>query len=205
MIETQVAKRAMAAETQSTAKLEQSATAAANVNNSTKIAPPKKFDIGIVAALGVAAGALGTFIATLLGYAGGIVKLGPLAIIGASLGVIFLISGPSLILAFIKLRKRNLGPILDAGGWAVNAKAKINVPFGAELTNVAALPAGSLRDIRDPYAEKKSPWPKIILFAVLLYAAYVSLDKLGFVNEWTSGRIGKQKEIASKTVVIEKD
>ena len=33
--------------------------------------PPKKLDIGIVAAIGVAAGAIGTFLATVMGYVAG--------------------------------------------------------------------------------------------------------------------------------------
>ena len=36
-----------------------------------------------------------------------------------------------------------LRPILDANGWAVNARAKMNVPFGGALTGVAALPPGA--------------------------------------------------------------
>jgi hypothetical protein len=189
MIESQVAKRATAADAQSTATLEKTALATANAD-ATKAIPPKKLDIGIVAALGVAAGALGTFIATLLGYASGIINLGPIAIIGALGGLLLLISGPSLILAYIKLRKRNLGPLLDASGWAVNAKAKINVPFGAMLTHIATLPPGAQRDMKDPYAEKKSPWPKLLLGALVLYLAYFACDKLGYVNEWSGGRIG---------------
>ena len=66
------------------------------------------------------------------------------------------------------MRKRNLGPILDANGWAVNAQAKMNVPLGASLTQIAILPAGSQRDLYDPFADKKSPWPKVILAAVVL-------------------------------------
>src|SRR5206468_2189824 len=62
------------------------------------------------------------------------------------------------IIAWLKLRKRNLGPILDANGWAVNAKARINVPFGKSLTQVAKLPPGSYRDLIDPFAEEKKPW-----------------------------------------------
>jgi hypothetical protein len=83
----------------------------------------------------------------------------------------------------MKLRKRNLGPILDANGWAVNAKAKVNMPFGKSLTQVATLPPGSERDLIDPFADKKSPWPKIILGLVILAAIgggwyYGKLDKI---------------------------
>jgi hypothetical protein len=204
MIENQVARRAMAADAQSNAKLEQTAVAAASVDKSKPAPPPKKLDIGIVAALGVAAGALGTFVATLLGYASGIIRLGPLAIIGAVIGLLLLISGPSLVLAYIKLRKRNIGPILDASGWAVNAKARITVPFGTALTQLAALPPGAQRDLRDPYAEKKSLWPKIAGLALLLYLAYFVLNHLGYVNDWTGGRFGKPRGPSHTNAILEK-
>ena len=190
MIETQVAKRAMAAEAEATSKLQQTAITAANPDKNKPVPPPKKLDIGIVAALGVAAGALGTFVATLLGYAAGIIRLGPFAIIGGVLGLLLLISAHSLILAYIKLRKRNLSSILDANGWAVNAKARINIPFGTALTQVATLPPGAHRDLTDPYAEKKSPWPKIVIVAFIIYFAYYALDQFGYINEWTGGRLG---------------
>src|SRR6185436_6351027 len=108
---------------------------------------PKKLDIGVVAALGVAFGAIGTALATL---ATGVTRLVPWQIPLVLVAVILLISTPSMIIAWLKLRKRNLGPILDANGWAVNARAKINVPFGGSLTKVASLPPGSQRDMFDP-------------------------------------------------------
>jgi len=193
LIEAQIAKRAAAAEATSAGKLE--AAAAATVTPETLKAPaPKKVDVGTVAAIGVAFGAIGTFFATLLAYVTGLLKLGPLAIIGAIIAIIILISGPSMILAYIKLRKRNLGPLLDANGWAVNARAKISVPFGTVLTQVAKLPPGSQRDLFDPYAEKKSPWPKIIVVALILYLAFMFLNNKGKINEWTKGWIGKKPQ-----------
>jgi hypothetical protein len=199
MIETQIAKRAAAADTAATSKLQTAAVATASADQlKAPPAPAKKIDVGAVAALGVAVGAIGTFFATILGYLTGIVKLGPLAIIGALAGLILLISGPSLILAFIKLRKRNLGPILDGNGWAINARAKITVPLGAQLTQVAKLPAGAQRDLLDPFAEKKSPWPRLVAAAVLLYIAYAALDHTGFIYTWSKGRIGLHKGIHSE-------
>lgn len=180
MIEAQVAKRASTAEAQSTSLLESTAAKTATLDTS-KAPPAKKVDVGTVAALGVAAGALGTFIATIMGYAAGLVKLGPFAIIGAIAGVLMLISGPSIVLAYIKLRKRNLGPILDACGWAINAKARINVPFGSALTKCATLPPGSQRDMFDPYAEKKSVWPKLLIVLACLWMGYFALDKTGLL------------------------
>jgi hypothetical protein len=129
-------------------------------------------DVGTVAALGVAFGAIGAFLTTLASYFLGIIQTGPLAIIGAIIGVILLISGPSMILAFIKLRKRNLGPLLDANGWAVNSSAKVNVPFGTSLTGVAKLPPGSHSDSADPFAEKSRPWGFYLVVVLVLFGLY---------------------------------
>ena len=195
MIEEQVAKRAAAAEASSSDKLAQ---AAANISKADVLAQqqagkpvePKKMDVGVVAALGVAVGAIGGAMASL---ATGLIKLPWWQIPLVFVGLILLISLPSMIIAWLKLRKRNLGPILDANGWAVNARARLNVPFGASLTQVPTLPPGSKRDVVDPYAEKKSPWPKIIVFLIVLALAYVILNKLGFIYDWTSGRLGDSK------------
>jgi len=202
LIEEQIAKRAAAADKSAEDTLAQAATQVAQADKAlatpaapaAPATPAKKMDVGTVAALGVAFGALGTFAAAIWGNFLGIVSLGLFATIGAILGLIVLISGPSLVIAFIKLRKRNLGPILDANGWAVNAKARINVPFGTVLTHVAELPPGSKRDLVDPYADKKSPWPKIIGAALALYLVYFVADNLGFVHQWTNGRWGIEKK-----------
>lgn len=83
-------------------------------------------------------------------------------------GLLLAVSGPSMLLAWFKLRSRTLGPILDANGWAVNARARINIPFGTALTHLARLPEGAERAMVDPYAEKKSAarwWlPPVLLF-----------------------------------------
>jgi hypothetical protein len=111
---------------------------------------PKKIDPGMIAALGVGAAGVGGIVGGLLTGFLNLKGLMPLGI----LAIILLISGPAMILAWLKLRKRNLDPILDTNGWAVNAKAKINVPFGASLTRIAVLPPGSRRKMTDPYAKR---------------------------------------------------
>ena len=73
-----------------------------------------------------------------------------------------------MALAFFKLRNRNLGPILDANGWAVNTRARINIPFGTALTQTAKLPEGADRALTDPYAEKKTPWGLYVLIAAIV-------------------------------------
>jgi hypothetical protein len=123
-----------------------------------------KFDIGVVAALGVAVGGVTTAMGLLLQAFFGLGWLMPLGL----LGLLLLISGPSVFIAWLKLRQRNLGPILDASGWAVNGQVKINVPFGGKLTEVAKLPPGSRRNLADPYAEKKKPWGAILVLLLIL-------------------------------------
>jgi hypothetical protein len=75
-----------------------------------------------------------------------------------------------MILAWFKLKRRNLGPILDACGWAINARVRINIPFGSSLTALPLLPPGSHRSLVDPYAEKKPVWPYIIIVLLILGA-----------------------------------
>jgi hypothetical protein len=92
----------------------------------------------------------------------------PLAIVGLML----LISLPAVVVAWFKLHGRTLGPLLDANGWAVNARARINIPFGTSLTQVARLPEGAERSLADPYAEAETPWAT---FAMIGVAAIVAL------------------------------
>ncbi len=100
------------------------------------------------------------------------------------IGIVLLISGPAMIIAWMKLRRRNLGPLLDANGWAVNTLTKINLPLGRSLTDVAALPPGSERSLVDPYAEKRSPWPRILGFVLLLALIAGGLWKVGLLSKW---------------------
>jgi hypothetical protein len=161
MIEEQTSKRAAAAEAAAGAKVESAATAIAHADKTAVPAPkpepkaePKKIDVGMVAAIGVAIGGIGAMIVGILSMFLGLGMWMPIGI-GA---LLLLISGPSMMLAWLKLRQRNLGPILDANGWAINGRARVNVTFGAALTDLAALPPGAKRSLDDPYADKRTPW-----------------------------------------------
>ncbi len=104
---------------------------------------------GIFAAIGLAVGALGTALAAMMsGFLALIWWQMPIAI----LGLLLIISGPSMVLAWFKLRQRNLSPLLDANGWAVNTNAKVSIAFGATLTVLASLPKGAKRELKDPFA-----------------------------------------------------
>lgn len=132
------------------------------------------FDIGkfagIFAAIGLAFAALGAVFAALISS---LAELSwwqwPLVIIA----IILLISGPSMVLAWFKLRRRNLGPILDGNGWAVNTKAKISIDFGTRLTQLAKLPKGSSRHITESSDSKRPLWPWLLaLLIVSVSSAY---------------------------------
>ena len=90
----------------------------------------------MVAALGVSVGGITAGMGALLQSFFGLGFWMPLGLVG----LVLLISGPSMLIAWLKLRQRNIGPLLDANGWAVNANAMLNVPFGASLTAVASSP-----------------------------------------------------------------
>lgn len=194
MIEEQVAKRAATADAAATARM-QSTVEKAAVAKAAPPAPgakpaPAKIDTGTLAAIGLVLTtlltALGTIFSKVLDLAWWQI---PLAVLALLVGI----SLPSVVMAYLKLHRRNLGPILDANGWAINARARMNVPFGGALTRVAALPPGAQRDLVDPYAEKKSPWPKILLAAAVLVVAYLLLNQHGYIHKWTNGKFGKEK------------
>lgn len=142
--------------------------------NTTVATPtPSSFDIakfaGIFAAFGLAIGALGTALAAVVS---GLFQLSWWQIPLVLITVLVIISTPSMIMAYLTLRRRNLGPLLDANGWAVNTRAKINVPFGAALTGVAHLPKGSTKTLRDPFAEKQSVWPYLLIMLLVILAGW---------------------------------
>lgn len=174
-IEELAMKRAATAEAASMDKMKgvaQATTSAGKPDAKPEQLVPKKIDVGTVAAIGVALGSIGAMVTGILGLFFGMGAWMPLGIVG----VFLLISGPSMILAYMKLRKRNIGPLLNAEGWAVNSRLKINVPFGATLSHLALLPQGASRQIKDPFADKKKPWGLYagLLIIAILVIAYVA-------------------------------
>jgi hypothetical protein len=190
-IEERIASRAAAAEAESQTRLNESAAIVAEAG---KPPPAKKkgIDIGTVAALGVAVGGIAAVVVAILS---GIFGLGKWAPVGV-LGILIAISSPSMLLAFMKLRRRNLGPLLDANGWAINALTRINVPFGTALTERPVVPPHAERSFSDPYAEKRRPWK--------LYVALVALVALAAA--WYLGKLDRllPRELTSTEVLGER-
>ena len=171
MVGTQVQKFAANKALESETKLSTTALDSIKPGPAAKPAVPAPFDVakfaGVFAAIGLAVGAIGTALASVVASLFALVWWQiPIVLVA----IVLAISGPSVLLAWLKLRNRNLGPILDANGWAINARACINIPFGTSLTELAKLPANAERSLTDPYAEKPSQWRLMSLIALLIAA-----------------------------------
>ena len=136
------------------------------------VAPP--FDIakfaGIFAAIGMALGMIGTALVKIFD---GLSSMAWWKLIIVFVAIMLVISGPAMVLAWLKLRRRNIAPLLNANGWAVNASSKISIPFGETLTDVAKYPKMRLKD---PYAKKGlAPWKKWVISLACLLLAVAAL------------------------------
>ena len=168
-----------------------SETAAAAPADGAKPQQAQPFDIakfaGIFAAIGMALGFLGSFCVSVVS---GFAQLTWWQVILVFIGIILLISGPSMVMAWLKLRKRNLAPLLNANGWAVNAQAFVNITFGATLTKMAQFPKVALAD---PFADKGMAWWKKLLIGVVLLA--IGVAALWYFNIWPFN-CGAEAEVA---------
>jgi hypothetical protein len=178
-IEEQVARFAAAREKESDAKVSGAAGAVTGAVTGGKAAAPSPVDVGkmvgIVAALGVGIGALGTLFG---GLVSGFLGLQPwwakLVAVG---GVVLIISGPSMLIAWLKLRQRTLGPVLEANGWAVNGRVAINLPLGASLTRLARLPPGASRSLTDPFEDQGARTRRRLLWLLVLLGVALAVAR----------------------------
>ena len=138
-----------------------------------KPAPAVPFDIakfaGIFAAIGMAVGMIGSALVSIFK---GLSALAWWKLILVFVAIMLVVSGPAMVLAWLKLRRRNIAPLLNANGWAVNAASKISIPFGETLTDTAKFPKMKLKD---PYAIPMAAWKKVLLVLAPLAAVFVTL------------------------------
>jgi hypothetical protein len=189
LIEEQVAKRASAGEARAQKSLGTTAGTLAN----TPLKPtgatadpligaiPQRTDVGTVAAIGVA---LGSISAVLVGIFAKFVDLGVWIPIGL-IGIVLAISCPSMLIAWLKLRQRSLGPILDASGWAINGRMRINTRLGRSLSQTAKVPANARRSLKDPFAEPRAPLWWIACTVLVLAALAIAAWRLQWFDRWT--------------------
>ena len=145
-------------------------------------APAQPFDIGkfagIFAAFGIALGSLGTALTNIFS---GVLNMPVYKTVLAIIAILLVISGPAMVMAWLKLRRRNIAPLLNANGWAVNASSKISIPFGETLTDIARYPK---LKIKDPYAKSGMPTWKKWLISIVAIAAIVAGLWLGNLLNW---------------------
>lgn len=154
--------------------------AAPAVSADGKPVPAPPFDIakfaGIFAAIGVAFGMIGAALSGLMDSLKGMQLYQYILLF---IGIMLCISGPAMIMAWLKLRRRNVAPILNANGWAVNAASKISIPFGETLTDIARFPKVRLKD---PYKKGMAAWKKLLLALACLAVIAVALWMFGFLS-----------------------
>ncbi|VWX62149.1 conserved membrane hypothetical protein [Burkholderiales bacterium 8X] len=192
MIEEQVARRAAASEAHAQGALGSLATTLTTADQQLAVPgaagtpkpvaqnlklPGSRIDVGTVAAIGVA---MGSISAVLVAVFSKFIDLGqwiPIALVG----IVLAISGPSMLIAWLKLRQRSLGPILDASGWAINGRMKVNVRLGSSLSKTAHVPPQDLRPVADPFADRSRAalWSLGLLLVVI---AAVIAWQLGWLD-----------------------
>ena len=87
-----------------------------------------------------------------------------------------------MILAWMKLRKRNLAPLLNANGWAVNADAIVSVLFGNTLTEQAQFPVVKLQDSRAKIKKLTSGGKWAIAIASILLGIGIAVVVLWWIG-----------------------
>ena len=139
------------------------------------------FDIakfaGIFAAIGMALGMIGS---ALVAVAHGLSGFAWWQYFVLFFVILLLISGPSMVMAWLKLRRRNLAPVLNANGWAVNSDALISVLFGRTLTEQVAFPVVRLPKVKTGMAAWKKWLIAICIILVILCIVCVVLHLCGF-------------------------
>jgi hypothetical protein len=189
LVEEQVARFAAAKQAQSDEKLAAAATKVTDTALAAKPPPPPApVDVGkmvgIIAALGVGVGALGTLFG---GFVAGFLELRPWwAKLVAAAAMLLVVSGPSMLIAWLKLRQRTLGPILDGNGWAVNGRVHVTMTLGAALTGVASFPPGARRVLEDPFADTAAKRRRRIVWALIVLAA-AALAAARYLGHWPFG------------------
>lgn len=166
------------------AKVQTAAAKTPGAADAAKTDKQQAFDIakfaGIFAALGMAIGYIGSAFTKIIA---GIQKTPLRDQILILLGLMLVISGPSCFIAWTKLRKRNLGPILNANGWAINSKVLVNILFGGKLTTVAKYPKLKLAD---PYDQKTPAWkmwlPTVLIILAIAFLALYFTGNLEFIG-----------------------
>ena len=189
--------------TNATANINAAPTKTADQAKAAAATPP--FDIakfaGIFAAIGMAVGMIGTALASIFK---GLFALSWWQLIILFVGIILVISGPAMVMAWMKLRRRNIAPLLNANGWAINATSKISIPFGETLTEIAKYPKMKLDD---PFAKKGlktwQKWCLTILMLIVVIAGLWISNVFSNINEKLGSPLPRYNKAEVEEVVTD--
>ena len=151
-----------------------------------KPAPEKKDTGGMQNLLiggSIAFAALGSALAYVVSA---VTSIPPLKLLGGVAGLSVLLAGLSALLGWLKLRRRDMGMLFEASGWAINPRMKITRRLGILFTRTPDFPEGTRVDRRDvlaglaviqaqdkEIARKRRRFSGAVLLALLAGAAYV--------------------------------
>ena len=165
---------------------------AAGADAAQKAAP---FDVSKFAIITIAISAVLGVFAAIVSVVKGLTWWQWLVLIAA---LMLIISLPSVFIAWRKLRKRDLGPVLNANGWAINAASYVRGKFAKNMTEVAKFP--KLTAV-DPVARRKAAWRKFWWwFFVILLAAFFFLF---FTNRLAKYGVPFHKEKPVEEEIVE--
>ena len=140
---------------------------AAGAEAATKAAP---IDVGKIAVITMAIAAVSGVVAVIVNTLKGLTWWQWIVLIVV---LMLVISLPSVFIAWRKLRRRDLGPVLNANGWAMNAASYVRGKFAKGLTKLAVFP--KLTKV-DPAARRKAAWRKFFCWLIgLLLVAGIAL------------------------------
>jgi len=135
---------------------------AAGAEAATKAAP---FDVGKIAGITIAIAAVMGVVTAIVATLKSLTWWQWIVLIA---GLMLVISLPSVFIAWRKLRRRDLGPVLNANGWAINAASYVRGKFAKGMTQIAKFPRLTAVD---PVARRKAAWRRFwIIFVLLLLA-----------------------------------
>lgn len=81
-----------------------------------------------------------------------VTRIQPLKLLGGIAGLVAVLAGLSALLAWLKLRRRDMGMLFEASGWAINPRMKITRRLGILFTRTPDFPEGTRVDRRDVLA-----------------------------------------------------
>jgi len=128
---------------------------------------------------GIAFAALGSALAYVVSA---LAKVEALNVIAALSSIVVAVAALSAFLAWLKLRRRDMAPLLEANGWALNAHMGVTARLGHVFTRIPALPAEAVFERVDALVLPGGTRPtrRRILLALLVLAGLIG----GVVLNW---------------------